>query len=54
VYDEIGGVQKDSKEIGYDTVLDLSSEVISPLRRAETITKYRLFGGENRTSEPSL
>ncbi|KDN52574.1 cysteine proteinase [Tilletiaria anomala UBC 951] len=44
VYDEIGGVQKDSKEIGYDTVLDVASEVISPTRRADTITRYRLFG----------
>ncbi len=49
VYDEIGGVQKDSKEIGYDTILDIDPEVISPLRRGEVTTRYKLFGGEQRS-----
>lgn len=44
VYDEVGGVQKSSKEISYGPTLDISDKVLSPTRRVEGKKKYRLFG----------
>lgn len=45
VYDEVGGVQKSSKEVSYGPTIDISDKVLSPTRRMEGVKKkYRLFG----------
>ncbi|PWN17999.1 cysteine proteinase, partial [Microstroma glucosiphilum] len=44
LYDEVGGVQKNVKEVGYTDTLDIGGEMVSPTRRAEGPTRYRLFG----------
>lgn len=43
-YDEVGGVQKNSKEVGYGDVLEVGGEVVSPTKRADGKVRYRLFG----------
>ncbi|CAO1628969.1 unnamed protein product [Parajaminaea phylloscopi] len=43
-YDEVGGVQKNSKEVGYGDVLEIGGDVVSPARRLEGKVTYRLFG----------
>lgn len=43
-YDDIGGVQKSSKVLGYGPTLEFAENVISPARRAEAQRRYKLFG----------
>lgn len=44
-YDEAaGGVQKNSKEVGYSEVLQVGGDMVSPARRADGPVTYRLFG----------
>jgi len=50
-YDEVGGVGKIMKKVGYGTTLEIRDEVLSPARRAATGTasarakrRYKLFG----------
>lgn len=44
VYDDIGGVQKSLKVLGYGPTLEISESTISPARRGETKRRYKLFG----------
>lgn len=44
VYDDIGGVQKSSKVLGYGPTLEIPESVISSAKRAEAKRKYKLFG----------
>lgn len=44
LYDEVGGVQKNRKELGYADVLDVGGEMVTPTKRAEGKVRYRLFG----------
>ncbi|PWN47051.1 cysteine proteinase [Violaceomyces palustris] len=44
VYDEVGGVQKSQKPLAYNTLLEISNEVLSPAMRGPKKEKYRLFG----------
>ena len=44
VYDDIGGVQKSSKVLGYGSTLEIPESVISPAKRAEAKRRYKLFG----------
>lgn len=43
-YDDVGGVQKSSKVLGYGSNLEISESVISPARRGEAQRRYKLFG----------
>jgi ubiquitin carboxyl-terminal hydrolase 10 len=43
-YDDVGGVQKSSKVLGYGSSLEISESVISPARRGEAQRRYKLFG----------
>lgn len=43
-YDDVGGVQKSSKVLGYGSNLEISENVISPARRGEAQRRYKLFG----------
>ncbi|CAO1625929.1 unnamed protein product [Sympodiomycopsis kandeliae] len=43
-YDEVGGVQKNSKEVGYSDTLDVGGEMVSPPKRLEGSVRYKLFG----------
>lgn len=43
-YDEVGGVQKNTKEVGYGDRLEVRGDMLSPTRRMEGSTHYRLFG----------
>ncbi|UZJ57485.1 hypothetical protein CBS101457_006805 [Exobasidium rhododendri] len=44
VYDDIGGVQKSSKVLGYGPSLEIAEDVISPSRRMEATRRYKLIG----------
>lgn len=44
LYDEVGGVQKNSKEVGYGDVLEVGGEMVSHAKRSEGNVVYRLFG----------
>lgn len=44
VYDDIGGVQKSLKVLGYGPTLEISESTISPTKRGETKRRYKLFG----------
>lgn len=43
-YDEVGGVQKNVKEVGYSDTLEVGGDMVSPTKRLEGSVKYRLFG----------
>lgn len=43
-YDEVGGVQKNVKEVGYGDMLEVGGDMVSPTKRLEGSVKYRLFG----------
>jgi ubiquitin carboxyl-terminal hydrolase 10 len=44
VYDDIGGVQKSSKVVGYGPTLEIPENVISSAKRSEASRRYKLFG----------
>ena len=44
VYDDIGGVQKSSKVLGYGPTLEIPESVISSAKRSEANRRYKLFG----------
>lgn len=43
VYDDVGGVQKSSKVLGFGPTLEIAESVISPPRRGEVQRRYKLF-----------
>ncbi|GAA5823149.1 hypothetical protein JCM10212_001942 [Sporobolomyces blumeae] len=49
LYDEVGGVQKSTKRVGYGTQLRIEEKVVSPTRRVgvekgKEVARYELFG----------
>lgn len=44
VYDDVGGVQKSPKVVGFGPELEIPETVITPSRRADTPRKYKLTG----------
>lgn len=46
LYDNVGGVQKSGKTVGYGTELEIGQEVIGPAKRTGRNVKYQLFAGE--------
>lgn len=45
LYDNVGGVQKSGKVIGYGTELVIREEIIAPTKRTGKVVKYQLYGG---------
>lgn len=50
LYDNVGGVQKSAKIVGYGTELEVGEEVVGPSQRTGRKVRYQLFGGELRSS----
>lgn len=46
VFDNVGGVQKSGKLIGYGTELEIGEKIVGPTKRTGNSVKYQLFGGE--------
>lgn len=44
LYDNVGGVQKSWKQVGYPLQLEIPSDAISPARRGKLQTRYKLLG----------
>ncbi|KAK4053350.1 hypothetical protein OIO90_003962 [Microbotryomycetes sp. JL221] len=44
MFDNVGGVQKSGKVVGYGTELEIKQDVIGPAKRSGQPVKYQLFG----------
>ncbi|ORY44279.1 hypothetical protein BCR35DRAFT_311167 [Leucosporidium creatinivorum] len=44
LYDNVGGVQKSGKIVGYETELEVPEEVVGPSKRTGKKVRYQLFG----------
>ncbi|KAK4048895.1 hypothetical protein OIV83_004451 [Microbotryomycetes sp. JL201] len=44
LYDNVGGVQKSGKVVGYGTELEIAQDIIGPAKRSGQPARYQLFG----------
>lgn len=54
LYDNVGGVQKSGKSIGYGTELEIREDIIAPTKRMGKLVRYQLFGGTFLSFDTSI